>query len=50
MQDVKNIQAELKKMIKELEWKLEALPERYFINYVEEIFIPSIKTILKSIY
>lgn len=35
----------LYKLIEESEWKLEALPEKYFVDYFEEEFLPKIKDI-----
>ena len=39
----------LHKLINEAEFKLEALPESYFINYFEEDFLPKIKKIHKEL-
>ena len=39
---------EIRKLIDELDWKLEALPEKYFIDYIEEEFIPKLKSIYKK--
>lgn len=40
---------EIKKLIMEAEWKLEALPEHYFIDYFEEEFLKKLKKLLKSL-
>lgn len=49
MSNDKYIKAELVNLIKEADWKLEALPEGYFINYFEETFLPKIKNLIKKL-
>lgn len=49
MSNDKYIKAEITNLIKEADWKLEALPEGYFINYFEETFLPKIKKLVKSL-
>ena len=36
-------------LIKESKFKLEALPESYFVNYFEEDFLPQIEKICKQL-
>lgn len=40
---------ELHRLIKDSEFKLESLPEKYFINYFEEDFLPKLKKISEQI-
>ena len=47
MIEVKYIKAEMEKTIKEADWKLESLPESYFVNYFEETFLPRMKQLVK---
>ena len=49
MNDKENILLELEKNINMAEWKLEALPESYFIDYFEIEFLPTIKSIYKKL-
>lgn len=49
MQEKEIIKIELKKLIDIAEWKLESLPEKYFIYYFEEEFLPDIKSIYKKL-
>lgn len=37
---------ELEKIVREIEWKLEALPEKYFIDYVETELIKKLKKLI----
>jgi len=37
-------------LIKEAEFKLEALPNGYFINYFEKDFLPKLTEICKDLY
>jgi hypothetical protein len=39
----------MNKTIKEAEFKLEALPQSYFLNYFESDFLPKIKKIYKEL-
>ena len=39
----------MNKTIKEVEFKLETLPEGYFLNYFESDFLPKIKKIYKEL-
>ena len=47
MQEEENILREMGKAIDEVEWKLEALLQSYFVNYFEQEFLPKIKSIYK---
>ena len=49
MNDKDVILRELEKNIDMAEWKLESLPESYFINYFEQDFLPNIKSIYKKL-
>lgn len=40
---------EIDKLIDEAKWKLEALPEKYFIEYFKEEFLVKLKEISKKI-
>lgn len=44
-----NIKSELERLITEANWKLEALPEKYFIDYFEEEFIKKFKNLVKEL-
>lgn len=45
------MQNEIIKLIDEAEFKLEALPDSYFIEYFERYFLPKLKELAnKSIY
>ena len=37
-------------LLKEVKFKLEALPESYFINYFEEDFLPELSKICKQLW
>ena len=37
-------------LIKEAKFKLEALPESYFVNYFEKDFLPELTKICKSLW
>lgn len=39
-----------RELLKDIEFKLEALPENYFIRYIEETFLPEIKEIHKKLF
>lgn len=45
MNDKDTIIINLRKSIEMAEWKLEALPESYFIQYFEKEFLPQLKSI-----
>lgn len=45
--DIEKIKLEIKKLINDAKFKLDVLPESYFINYFEDIFIKEIEKILK---
>ena len=49
MSEDKFIKPEIENLIKEAEWKLEALPTGYFANYFEETFLPKIKKLIKKL-
>lgn len=40
-------ETEIIKLINEIEFKLESLPNSYFIEYFEKIFLPKIKELMK---
>lgn len=44
-----DIKSEIEKLIQEADWKLEALPDKYFIYYFEEEFIEKLKKLIKKI-
>lgn len=44
-----DIKFEIEKLIEEADWKLEALPDKYFIDYFEEEFIEKLKKLIKKI-
>lgn len=44
-----NLKIEIEKLIKLGEWKLEALPEGYFIEYFEKEFMPKLKELIKKL-
>lgn len=41
---------QLENLIKEAKFKLEALPESYFINYFEQDFLPELEKICKQLW
>ena len=47
MIEVKYIKAEIEKIIKEADWKLETLSDKYFVDYFEETFLPRLKQLVK---
>lgn len=40
---------EIEQLIKLCEWKLEALPKGYFIEFFEKEFLPKLKELVKQI-
>lgn len=44
-----DVKSEIEKLIQEADWKLEALPDKYFIDYFEEEFIEKLKKLIKKI-
>lgn len=43
------IKAQASKLIEMADWKLESLPEKYFVKYFEEEFLPQIKKLIKQL-
>ena len=44
---IETLKNEINKLIKEAEFKIEVLPESYFINYFKDVFIKEMKKIIK---
>ena len=40
---------ELERLIKLADWKLESLPEKYFIEFFEKEFLPKLKESVKKL-
>ena len=41
------LKIQIENLIRMAEWKLESMPEKYFIKYFEEEFLPQIKKLVK---
>lgn len=44
-----SISHEIRKLIDEVDWKLETLPNNYFIDYFEKEFLVKLKELIKEL-
>lgn len=49
MKQDQDIKREISKLIELADWKLESLPEKYFMDYFEEEFLPRLKDLIKKL-